>query len=259
MRQRQSHSTNLFRAGHRAANSRPLPLLLAALFFSGASNIAQAGRPLTVDDAGTDDAKTGHVEAWLDKQGNTDNWNVAPTYAPVAGLEISIPFAQQRSKLSGSTEITKQIGLGLKWVPFQNEAVWSAGVSATVLRNTAPDAVFEHITVLNSIFSYSFSDAFALHLNVGLQKNGAEKANITWGIALERGIGNVTAHIESFGAAKSKPTTQIGLRYAISRTVQIDGTIGRATVATAAGTDAGDGPIQNSVRNIGSIGLKIDF
>ena len=239
------------RAGNVQTSNPALSIFLTVIFFAGASTIVQAGRPLTVDDAGTDDAKAGHVEIWLDRQGNTDVWNFAPTYAPATGLEISIPYAQQRSKINGSTEITKQIGVSLKWVPFQHEYGWSAGASATILRNSPLDGAFGKVTVLNSIFTYGFTDESAMHLNVGSQKNGSAKANTTWGIAYERSIGGFNAHIETFGAAESKPTTQIGLRYVITRSVQIDGTIGRATVGCERGG--------NVVKNIGSIGLKFDF
>jgi hypothetical protein len=221
-------------------------LLLAPFVFS--VNAVFAGRPLTVDDAGTDLAKAGHMEIWLDRQGDANTLNIAPAYTPMAGLEFSVPYA----RISAGS--AKQIGFGIKWIPSPDKQGFRMGLTATVLRNTFSDADTERVLVLNCILTREFSNesaiSGALHFNLGVTQTKPAMAsaisNTTWGIAYEQPIGNYSAHIESFGATGSKPTTQVGLAKLIIKNVQLDGTVGRSTV-------------NGAIRNIASIGIKVDY
>ena len=71
-----------------------------------ACGVAEAGRPMVVDDADVDDAGTGHVEAWYARQpGRAHTWTVAPAYAPIEGLEIGAGFTRDRTAASTSQSL----------------------------------------------------------------------------------------------------------------------------------------------------------
>jgi hypothetical protein len=46
-------------------------------------------------------------------------------------------------------------------------------------------------------------------------------------VAWEYPIGEVTFHVESFGQQHLKPTRAMGLRYELSPSLQVDGSLGR--------------------------------
>jgi hypothetical protein len=70
--------------------------LFLALAFLSSIFPAQAGRPLTVDDANVNDTGAGHVETWWARAADgTRSWNVAPAYAPVEGLELAAVMARE--------------------------------------------------------------------------------------------------------------------------------------------------------------------
>lgn len=90
-----------------------------------ASSSAHAGRPLTVDDANTDDAGTGHVEGWYARlPGHAHTWTVAPAYAPVDGLELGASVTRDRTAANTSQ------ALRAKWriTPSQEAGCHTAAV-----------------------------------------------------------------------------------------------------------------------------------
>lgn len=70
-----------------------------------------AGRPLTVDDAATDNKGEGHVEAWYSRMpGKAHTWIVSPAYAPIEGLEFSGLIARD------TTNQVNAQALQFKWI-----------------------------------------------------------------------------------------------------------------------------------------------
>lgn len=58
---------------------------------------AQAGRPLTVDDANVNDVGEGHVEGWWTRAPNgSRSWTVAPAYAPIQNVELGAGIAREQ-------------------------------------------------------------------------------------------------------------------------------------------------------------------
>jgi hypothetical protein len=56
---------------------------------------AQAGRPLTVDDANVNEVGEGHVEGWWTRAPDgSRSWTVAPAYAPMKNLELGAGIAR---------------------------------------------------------------------------------------------------------------------------------------------------------------------
>lgn len=57
---------------------------------------AQAGRPLTVEDAGVTDVGQGHVEAWwTHAPDGTRSWTLAPAYSPIQNVELGAGIARE--------------------------------------------------------------------------------------------------------------------------------------------------------------------
>lgn len=71
-------------------------VLFLLLGLSGLLN-AQAGRPLTVDDASVNDVGEGHVEGWWTRApGGSRSWTVAPAYAPIQNVELGAGLAREQ-------------------------------------------------------------------------------------------------------------------------------------------------------------------
>lgn len=73
---------------------RPTASLLTATLLVAAAGTAWAGRPLTVDDANTNDKGAGHVEAWVARADGATVVNVAPAYAPFEGVELAVALSR---------------------------------------------------------------------------------------------------------------------------------------------------------------------
>ncbi|WP_372827790.1 hypothetical protein [Polaromonas sp.] len=197
------------------------PLLARFLLATSllACGFANAGRPLTVDDANTDDAGSGHVEGWYARQpGRANTWTVAPAYAPIDGLELGALATRDRTAASTSQS------LQAKWriTPSRENGCNSAavlGVSQT--RGQSGTTPF-----LNGLLTCS-STWGATHMNLGAQRAPGGPGVGSWGLAHEREWGQVTMHAEAFGQRLAKPTFQMGVRTNLARQLQVDATLGR--------------------------------
>lgn len=205
---------------HLAFRPRPVrttPLL--ALLLAAASGSAMAGRPLSVDDANTNDAGAGHVEMWVSRAPGSTVLNVAPAYAPIDGLEFGIAVARDTSsKVNVGT-------VQLKWrITPSQEAGCNLGTSLGASRVSDGGG---HLRFLNGLASCNFGGQGSVHLNLGVVKPSGDASVKTWGVAYEREVGPVTPHLEFFGEKGAKPTAQVGLRGKLSEAWQLDGTVGR--------------------------------
>lgn len=185
---------------------------------------AHAGRPLSVDDAGVNAAGNGHIEAWWEgARGQRGTAYVAPAYAPVEGLELGALLARdigERSTLQG-------LQAKWQWSSSQTEGC-NAASSAGVVRRHGSSG---NTLALNAIGSCA-ADWGNVHANLGAQRAPDQSWRPTWGLALEKAWGAVTAHAEAFGERHSAPTFQIGARWEWAPQWQIDGTLGRQSGRT---------------------------
>jgi hypothetical protein len=191
-------------------------ILVAALLASGA---AHAGRPLTVDDANTDDAGTGHLEGWYARQpGRAHTWTVAPAYAPVHGLELGASVTRDRTAAS-----TSQL-LQAKWrisPPREQGCNDAAVIGVLQVRGQAGNTPY-----VNGLLSCN-SAWGATHFNLGAQHPSGGPGVATWGLAHERDVGRATLHVEAFGQRLAKPSFQIGARTSVLPRFQLDASLGR--------------------------------
>lgn len=212
------------------------PLLPGLLFAASllVCGFANAGRPLSVDDANTDDAGSGHVEAWYARQpGHAHTWTVAPAFSPIDGLELGASLTRDRTAASTSQS------LQAKWriTPSQDNGCNSAAVlGASQTRGQSGTTPY-----LNGLLSCN-SAGGSTHFNLGAQRTPGGPSVGTWGLAHEREWGPVTVHAEAFGQRLAKPTFQIGARKDLSPRLQLDATLGR-----------------NNRQNLFSVGLKQSF
>jgi hypothetical protein len=192
---------------------------LLAVVLAAASGPAKAGRPLSVDDANTNDAGAGHVEMWVSRAPGSTVLNVAPAYAPIDGLEFGVAAARDTS--SKVTVGTVQ----LKWrITPSQEVGCNLGTSLGASRVSDGGG---HLRFLNGLVSCNFGGQGSVHLNLGVVKPSDGGSVKTWGVAYERETGPVTPHLEFFGEKGGRPTAQVGLRGQLAEAWQLDGTVGR--------------------------------
>jgi hypothetical protein len=79
----------------------PFRGLVLAPIATALAGAALAGRPLTVDDAGTNAASEGHVEIWMARAKEARSWNISPAYALRDGLEFSALLSRKKPAPSG--------------------------------------------------------------------------------------------------------------------------------------------------------------
>lgn len=203
------------------------PLLVIATLGLQAS-LAMAGRPLVIDDANTNDKGKGHVEAWVTRADGATLFSLAPAYAVAEGLEIGGLLARESG--SGGLRVS---AAQVKWrITPSNEKGCNFAAVLGATRASAGGAS-SNASYLNGLATCNRGSAGSYHANLGVTKaNGGGGSATTWGIAYERGFGNVTPHIEWFGAEGSKPTLQVGLRGQLTDTLQLDGSLGHTDGVT---------------------------
>lgn len=207
------------RSALRVLKALMAPMAVAAL---GIAPPAQAGRPLSVDDAGLNDAGNGHIEVWWEgARGQRGSVYAAPAYAPIEGLEVAAVLArdaQEHHTLQG-------LQAKWQWSPSQSQGC-NAASSAGVLHRLGSSG---NTLALNAIGSCA-DDWGNVHANLGAQRAPRQSWQPTWGLALEKAWGAVTAHVEAFGERHNAPTFQTGVRWEWvpqGQKWQIDGTVGR--------------------------------
>jgi len=184
---------------------------------------ALAGRPLTVDDANTEEAGHGHLEAWVAREPGSTVYNLAPAYAPIDGLELGAQLARDTS----ASATLK--GLQAKWriTPKQENGCNAGAVLGWSRASGSPDAAS-----VNGLLSCFTPQRGNVHANLGVTKAGSAAPSMNWGVAWERDLHGATPSIEWFGRQGSKPTLQAGLRGNLAKSLQLDGSLGRRGGAT---------------------------
>lgn len=189
-----------------------------------AGSAVHAGRPMVVDDAGVDDAGSGHVEAWYARQpGRAHTWTLSPAYAPIDGLEIDAVITRDLTAASTSQS------LQAKWriSPSREQGCNHAAVlGMQQVRGQAGNMPY-----VNGLLSCN-SAWGATHFNLGGQGPAGGPGVATWGLAHERDFGRTTLHVEAFGQRLAKPTFQIGARTNVLPRLQVDASLGRSNRET---------------------------
>ena len=193
-------------------------VLLLLLGLSGLLN-AQAGRPLTVDDASVNDVGQGHVEGWWTRAPNgSRSWTVAPAYAPIQNVELGAGLArEQKTGLE-----TQNIQAKFRITPSQDNGC-NVGAVLGAARTTGEASK----GYVNALFTCNHAKLGSLHTNLGALDVSSSQRIGTWGLAWERAYGDITAHVEVYGQQHDKPTWATGLRTNVLPSLQLDASVGR--------------------------------
>lgn len=166
------------RLARRVAGSRLSlsSLLLAAAVLS--CGPARAGRPMSVDDAATADRGQCQAEAWHERKASRRGEVLALACGLADGLEAGFSLSRQRGGDDGPSNGREP---GLKWVPAAARAATAAGELAFGLHGSAHLARTPGCDEapcawqLLGIASLSPSDAWSLHLNLGVAHDRAAR------------------------------------------------------------------------------------
>jgi hypothetical protein len=196
-----------------------LPKVLVLLFGLGGLLNTQAGRPLTVDDAGVNDVGQGHVEGWWTRATDgSRSWTIAPAYAPTQNIELGAGLArEQKTGLE-----TLNVQAKFRITPSQDDGC-NVGAVLGAARTTGETSK----GYVNALLTCNHAKLGSLHTNLGALDFSSSQRIGTWGLAWERAYGDVTAHIEVYGQQHEKPTWATGLRTNILPKLQLDGSVGR--------------------------------
>ena len=199
---------------------------------------AEAGRPLSTEDASVLEEKHCQLETWIDRSRvATDFWTVP---ACNFGANIEWQFGAARTHEGGTSALTQLYVQGKTVFRSVAEHPWGAGliVGATrqPRRDTEPGWGDPYINVPVS-FQLGDPDRL-LHLNIGWMRDRAESRNLTlWGVAAEAKLPGtpITVLGETYGLNARNPFFRFGGRFsAIENKLDFDLTV----VTRAGGTSA---------------------
>jgi hypothetical protein len=180
---------------------------------------AQAGRPLTVDDANVNDVGEGQVEGWWTRSPNgSRSWTIAPAYAPIKNVELGAGIAREQK--TGIESVNVQ-------VKFRITESQEKGCNFGTVVGTARTDGESSNEYLNALFTCNHPTLGSLHTNLGALGFSKSQRIGTWGLAWERSYGEVTAHVEVYGQRQETPTWATGLRMNILPKLQLDASLGR--------------------------------
>ncbi len=180
---------------------------------------AEAGRPLSVDDAGVAEQGGGQWEVWWEGgRGTKGSAYLAPAYSPWQGVELGGVLARD---FEGHATLQ---GLQAKWLwnASQEQGCNAASTVGLLHTHHAPGN-----TLALGLVGTCNTAWGAMHANLGALRLPTQHWIPAWGFAVERTVGAVTLHAEAFGQRGSAPTFQTGARWELTPQWQLDGSIGR--------------------------------
>jgi hypothetical protein len=207
--------------------------------------------PMATDDAGTLDEGGMKVEAVLSRDDKARGGELVFGFGPIETVEVGLAFARATDRTDDPSTQLRGTGIGIKWVPIQNDTGWSLGASfgygrTRVDERSTPDKFTEKECSLTGLASYRFASSQVLHLNLGvvrIKAQGASDTVGTWGAGYEFPLAEqLQLTVEAFGEEHARPDKAIGLRYEVFEGFKISGAVGR-------GND----------RSFGQVGLAWEF
>ena len=196
-----------------------LPALALGLLLAAPD--APAGRPLTVDDAGIADRGNCQLESWVDTSGGQSAAWAMPACNFTGNWELALGAASLPADSGHRNAAVLQGKTVLRPVTDNG---WGVGL---VLARQAGEQAATSINLPVSL-AWQGQDTL-LHANLGAIRPQGARTAATWGLALERQLGELTGiGLERFGQRGGGATTQLGLRRAIvPGRLQLDASWGR--------------------------------
>lgn len=183
---------------------------------------AWAGRPLSVDDAATNNVSQGHVEAWLTKTGDGSGWSLSAAYAVAAGVEPALAFSKDRAGRWQARGAQLKVLLGAQGNDVACRKASSIGWTRVATRDLGGQ---DDVRTLTGIVSCQLFGGDA-HGNVGVSRQrGLEGLRIVTsaGVAWEYDLQSVVVHVEALFATGAKPAWGVGTRLPLTKNFQLDG------------------------------------
>ncbi|MCV2367795.1 hypothetical protein [Roseateles oligotrophus] len=165
----------------RLAPSRSMTMMAGLALTLAAAIPAQAGRPLSSDDAGTADPGSCQLEGWGEKAGSNRALVLAPACGIAEGWEIDLDYSHPHPR----DEIRGEAGFAIKWVPKSWGLLTAAGQINFGLK---VGAGYEHPSNagwrrtgqgLLGLATLVVNEDFALHANLGPQQDRASGQTAT--------------------------------------------------------------------------------
>ena len=219
----------------------PLPVRAAlALLPALLSTTAQAGRPLSTEDASTLEDKACQFEAWVDRtHGNVTDAFVAPA---CSYFDTEFQFGAARTREAGRSVTSATYAQAKHVWRKVEDGAWGIGLVAGLAR--APQREKANgwgdpylLVPLSLGLGEDRESRALLHLNLGSTRNRAEGRYLTlWGMAVEKPVSErLTVLAESFGENTRKPYIRAGGRYTLADKLDVD-----LTYVTRAGGERDD-------------------
>lgn len=196
---------------------------------------AWAEAPMNVDDAGTLALGAMKFEGTLSRDDKTRGGELLFGFAPMENVEISLALTRAKDHDEAPSTRISGTGVGIKWVPIQNETGFSLGWSLAygherIRYRVADERHVAKELALAGLLTYRFENGQVLHANLGGErvKEKGEKDNLaTWGMGYEWPLTHkLRLTFEVFGEEKSRPDKAIGLRYELFEGFKLSGALG---------------------------------
>jgi hypothetical protein len=193
------------------------------------------------DDAGSLGHGAMKVEATLGRDGKTRGGELVWGAGALPNLEVEVALARAKDRSSSPANTLLGTGMGLKWVPVQNETGWSLGARLDFGRIRVRDGATaartsEHEYAVTGLASYRFTAERVLHLNLGHRStkvDGVRDNAATWAVGYEMPLVNrLQLTTEVFGERHSGPDKAVGLRYTVAEGLKVSAAVGRGNGRT---------------------------
>ena len=216
--------------------------LIAMIFAPFLTFSALAEGPMATDDAGTLGVGGMKIEVVLGRDDKTRSAELGLGFGPVESVELGLVFARESDREPSPSTKVSGIGVGVKWIPIQNDTGWSLGMSfgygkARVNERSTPDRFTEKEYSIAALATYRFENGQILHMNLGSTRGkvqadsdtvGASETLGNWGVGYEFPLmEKLKLTVETYGEKHSGPDKAIGLRYEIAEGLKIYGSVGR--------------------------------
>jgi hypothetical protein len=229
------------RRTHAPTRASQIAALCLALCGLTAALPAHAEAPMHTDDAGTLGQGSMKIEGVISRDDKTRGAELIFGAGVAPHLEAEVALAHGRDRSMSPSSRLNAVGWGLKWVPLQNDAGWSAGArldvgNTRVRDNATPDRFTEREFAVTALASYRLANAQVLHLNAGhktVKVQGVRQRAATWAAGYEIPLGDqwqLTAEV--YGEQRSKPDKAVGVRYAIADGLKASAAVGRGNGRT---------------------------
>lgn len=185
---------------------------------------ARAEGPMNTDDAGTLDKGGMKIEGVLNRDGRERGAEMAIGYGPIENVEVAVTFARANDRTDDPSTIMRGTGIGIKWVPIQNETGWSLGASfgygsTRVDERATPDRFTEKEYAFAGLATYRLQNGQVLHMNLGMTRaksQGMSDDVGNWSIGVEFPLmDKLQLTVETYGQEHARPDLAIGLRHEI--------------------------------------------